>query len=320
MISKLERLLNLTAALLATTRPLTAEQLRGRLEGYPDADASFRRAFERDKDDLRQMGIPITIAEVPGSDPPIVGYVIDHAEYSGNDPELAPDELAALHVAANLVRLGDHTAGEFHTDGALWKLGGVVENADASTDSRAASPLVDLPTDENLAPLFRAATELRVAQFTYRDLPREVEPLRLSFNRGHWYLAAFDRTRGDERLYRVDRIEGAVSVGPPRAFARRAAVRADPHVRSWELGDGDPVPTSLLVDADQAAFATHQLGTDAIAERRDNGDTVFTLEVRNVAAFRSFVLTYLDHAEVLAPPAMRDIITDWLRDIVAGAA
>ncbi|MSW92769.1 MAG: DNA-binding transcriptional regulator, partial [Actinobacteria bacterium] len=69
MISKLERLLNLTAALLATARPLTAEQLRGRLEGYPDADASFRRAFERDKDDLRQMGIPITIAEVPGSDP-----------------------------------------------------------------------------------------------------------------------------------------------------------------------------------------------------------------------------------------------------------
>jgi proteasome accessory factor B len=317
MISKLERLLNLTAALLATARPLTAEQLRTRLDGYPDADASFRRAFERDKDDLRQMGIPITIAEVPGSDPPIVGYVIDRAEYSGNDPELAPDELAALHVAANLVRLGDRTDGAFHTDGALWKLGGVVDTAGEVRD---ATPLVDLPADENLAPLFRAATELRVAQFTYRELTREVEPLRLSFNRGHWYLAAFDRTRGDERLYRVDRIDGSVSVGPPRAFVRRAALRADPHVRSWELGDGDPVHASLLVDGDQAAFATHQLGVESIIERRDNGDVVFMLTVRNVGAFRSFVLTYLDHAEVLAPPAMRDVVTHWLRDIVASAS
>ncbi len=320
MISKLERLLNLTAALLATTRPLTAEQLRGRLEGYPEADASFRRSFERDKDDLRQMGIPITIAEVPGSDPPIVGYVIDRAEYSGNDPELAPDELAALHVAANLVRLGDQAGESFDPDGALWKLGGVVEQQDAPDGSRADAPLVDLPADENLAPLFRAATELRVARFAYRDLMREVEPLRLSFNRGHWYLAAFDRTRSDERLYRVDRIEGAVDVGPPRAFERRAAQRADPHVPSWALGDGDPVLTSLLVDADQATFATHQLGTESIAERRDNGDIVFTLAVRNVAAFRSFVLTYLDHAEVLAPPAMREVITSWLHDIVAGAS
>jgi proteasome accessory factor B len=317
MISKLERLLNLTAALLATTRPLTAEQLRARLEGYPEADASFRRAFERDKDDLRQMGIPITIAEVPNSDPPIAGYVIDRAEYSGNDPELAPDELAALHVAANLVRLGDPGDDASHTQGALWKLGGVVEGGSSPSDT---SPLVDLPADENLAPLFRAATELRIATFHYRGLVREVEPLRLSFNRGHWYLAAFDRTRGDERLYRVDRIEGAVEVGAPRAFARRAAQRADPHVRSWELGDGDPVPTSLLVDADQAAFALHQLGTDSVLERRANGDIVFSLQVRNIGAFRSFVLTYLDHAEVLAPPAMRAVITDWLRDIVAQAS
>jgi hypothetical protein len=46
---------------------------------------------------------------------------------------------------------------------------------------------------------------------------------------------------------------------------------------------------------------------------------VFTLAVRNVGAFRSFVLSYLDHAEVLAPPAMRDVVTEWLRDIVSSA-
>lgn len=311
MTSKLERLLNLTAALLATTRPLTADELRNRLEGYPDSDASFRRAFERDKDDLRQMGVPITLGEVPHVDPPILGYQIDRKAYSGSDPQLAPDELAALHVAANLVRLGPRV------DSALWKIGGVV---DASGDEHGADPLVALPSHANLAPLFQAATDSRVATFRYNNLERNVEPLRLTFNRGHWYLAAFDRTRGEDRLYRVDRIDGEITLGTPGAFARRSAAGADPRIPSWELGDGEAVRTLLLVDADQAPFATHQLGSASIVERRDGGDIVFALQVRNTVAFRSFVLTFLDHAEVLEPQAMRDVIADWLVDIVEHAS
>ena len=312
MTSKLERLLNLTAALLATTKPLTADELRNRLEGYPESDASFRRAFERDKDDLRQMGVPITLDEVPHVDPPILGYQIDRKAYSGRDPQLAPDELAALHVAANLVRLGPRV------DSALWKIGGVVDaGANVTGDERVAvDPLVALPSHANLAPLFQAATEFRVATFRYNDLERTVEPLRLTFNRGHWYLAAFDRTRGDDRLYRVDRIDGDVSLGASGSFVRRNTAGADPRIPSWELGDGEAVRTLLLVDADQAPFATHQVGSASIVERRDGGDIIFALQVRNTVAFRSFVLTFLDHAEVLGPPTMREIITDWLVDIV----
>ena len=59
---KLERLLNLTAALLETGRPLTAEEIHRRVPDYPDAQPSFHRAFERDKDDLREMGVPIELA------------------------------------------------------------------------------------------------------------------------------------------------------------------------------------------------------------------------------------------------------------------
>jgi proteasome accessory factor B len=316
MTSKLERLLNLTAALLATARPLTAEQLRARVEGYADNDASFRRAFERDKDDLRSMGIPVKVVEITNTDPPASGYVIDRREYSGKDPQLAPDELAALHVAANLVRLGADTTG------ALWKLGGVVDAPEGSTlpgGGAGDEPLVALPGDPNLAPLFQAATELRAARFRYNDVDRTVEPLRLSFVRGHWYLAAFDRTRADERLYRIDRIDGEVTIGPPGAFARRSATSADPHVQSWELGDGDGVRAEVLVDADQAPFAIQQLGEDAVVERRGSGDLVVALDVRNPAAFRSFVLSFLEHAEVLSPPGLRADVTDWLTVIAASA-
>ena len=118
-MDKLERLLNLTAALLHASHPLTADELRQRIGGYPESKASFRRSFERDKDELRSMGVPIRVQTVPGTDPPIEGYAIDADDYAGLDLHLEPDELAALHLATNLVRL-DGGIGD-----ALLKLGGV---------------------------------------------------------------------------------------------------------------------------------------------------------------------------------------------------
>ncbi|MGH9186220.1 MAG: helix-turn-helix transcriptional regulator, partial [Acidimicrobiales bacterium] len=79
--TKLERLLNLTALLLETPRPLTAEEIRTRVPHYPDDKESFRRSFERDKEDLREKGVPIDVEEVPGIDPPIDGYRIRKDRY-----------------------------------------------------------------------------------------------------------------------------------------------------------------------------------------------------------------------------------------------
>ena len=71
-MDKLERLLNLIAALLETPRAMSAEEIHERVPGYPeDSGATFRRAFERDKDDLREMGVPLRVETVPGSDPPL---------------------------------------------------------------------------------------------------------------------------------------------------------------------------------------------------------------------------------------------------------
>ena len=96
--AKLERLMKLTAALLEAVAPLSAEEIHRRVDGYPETDASFRRSFERDKDDLREMGVPIVLETVPGSDPPVDGYRIPKDQYYLADPGLEPDELAALHA------------------------------------------------------------------------------------------------------------------------------------------------------------------------------------------------------------------------------
>jgi proteasome accessory factor B len=299
-VSKLERLLNLTAALLATPRALSAEELRERIEGYPDSDDSWRRSFERDKDDLRTMGIPIEISEVVGTNPPVAGYRIDKERY-GNSPRLEPDELAALHLAASLVRV------EGLGEDAFWRLGG------ASGNDTTEGVMAELPSDPNLGPLFEAASQHRKVHFDYADTSRTVDAWRLSFARGRWYLSGFDHSRSDDRLFRVDRITSSVDLGEPYEGTppNRPIL-----LRGWELGDGDPTETRLLVDTSQVGWASNELGDDQIVERRDDGAAVFSLAVRNEAAFVSFVLTFLDHAEVLSPASTRAAVVEKLDDFL----
>lgn len=308
-MDKLERLLNLISTLLETTRPLSADELRSRVPGYPDNKASFRRAFERDKDDLREMGVPLLLEPVEGVDPPVDGYRIDRARYYLRDPGFEPDELAALHLAATAVRVDGVEGAD-----ALWKLGGVVEaeGEEPALDGAMAS----LPTDPGLPSLYQACAERRTATFTYNDEVRTVEPQRVGYQRGHWYLTGWDRARDAERNFRLDRISGAVTTGEPRSFEPGHVTAVLPD-EPWQLGEGDEVVARLLVDADHAAWAARQLGDDVAVESRDDGSAVFDIAVTNWPAFRSFVLTFLDHAEVLAPPELRTQMIDWLREVAS---
>ncbi|GJM38933.1 MAG: WYL domain-containing protein [Acidimicrobiales bacterium] len=292
-MDKLERLLNLAAALLDADRPLTADELRDRIGGYPDGKATFRRAFERDKDDLRAMGLPIAVEPVPGSDPPTDGYRMRRADYSGAEIRLEPDELAALHLATNLVRLDGAESG-------LIKLGAGGESA--------ADQVGYVPFDDSLAVLIAAAADRKSVTFTYNETVRAVEPWQLSFSRGHWYLAGWDRVREDERLYRVDRIDGDVEPGDD-ATHEVGSVDDPKDLRGWELGDGEAIRARVQIDAVQAAHARHLLGT---VEEQADGSVIADMDVRNPEAFRSFVLSFLDHAEVLDPPELRQGVVDWL--------
>ena len=310
--SRLERLLNLTAALLTAPRPLTAAEVAERVPGYPlpAGSATFKRAFERDKDSLREMGIPLVLAPVEGVDPPVEGYVIPRDQYELRDPGLDPDELAALHLAAAAVELEGLRAGS-----ALWKLGGAPP--DGGDPTSATADVAPLPATPLLVPLFEAVAERTPVSFAYRGEEREVEPWRLAFRRGHGYLEGFDRGRGAERQFRLDRVEGEVALGAPGTAEQVPEPPRAGAPRPWQFGEGEAVVARLLVDADQAPWALDRLGDDVVDERRADGAIVFALPVTNREAFRSFVLGFLDHAEVLGPPELRDDVADWLRAVAA---
>jgi proteasome accessory factor B len=306
-VDKLERLLNLTMTLLQTPRPITASEIRERIAGYPESDLAFRRAFERDKESLRDMGVPISVEPITHTDPPADGYRIREADYYLRDPGFEPDELAALHLAASAVRLDSA-----HGIEGLWKLGSAGELPGGAVDAAFAEPVAALPGDPNLGPLFTAVAERRPAHFRYNDRDRTIDPYRLDFQRGRWYLTGFDRDKGEERNFRVDRIDGAVTLGEPRSFERpETTVKGGP-AQPWQFGEGDPVVAHLLVDRDQAGWVRGHLGDDSVAEERPDGSLVFRVEVSNWPAFRSFVLTFLEHAEILSPPELRRQLVEFL--------
>lgn len=324
-MDRLERLVNLVAALLDAPRPLSREELRQRVGGYSEDPAAFRRNFERDKDALRQMGMPLVLEPLEADHPDApTGYRIPRERYELPDLGLTEDELAALRLAASAVQI---QGGEGATASALRKLAaGITPVRDGVTGPHlspdrpspehplAGTPVAEVPGGEAVAEVFAAISERRRLRFTYRDRPRSVEPWRLAYRSGRWYLTGLDRERGESRLYRLDRVQGPMlAVGERGAFERPPGAGAHPP-RPWQLGDEPTTIVRIWIDAVVAPTVLSSLGEDAVAERRTDGSLVVELPVTSRAALFSFVVGFLERAEILSPPEVRD---DFVRHLEA---
>jgi proteasome accessory factor B len=309
MADRLERLTNLVAVLLETSRPLTLEEIVERVPGYPAERESYRRQFERDKATLREIGVPISLEALYAFDQE-TGYRIHREDYELPPLDLTDDERVALHLAVTAV----HLEGGGEAKEALLKLGGI--------EGAAAPTLAALPAVPALPALFDAYRRRARVTFRYRGGPRRLDPYGIVFRNGHWYVVGFDADRAAIRAFRADRIDSEVEAGPAAAFERpdgfdpASALRDEP----WRFGDEEPVEALVLVSATQAGWVEADLGGKAVAERRDDGSVVVRMAVTNREAFRSFVLGLLDHAEVLAPPELRADMVAWLSALAGPAA
>jgi predicted DNA-binding transcriptional regulator YafY len=305
--SRVERVLNLLSLMLDTRVVRTREEYVREIAGYPEQPDANRRAFERDKEILRGMGVPITMETF--GDGGEVGYRVRPEDYCLPDLGLTPDETAALRVAVSAVSLGDHTG-----HGALMKLGEVGDQT--------AAPIASLPIAPALATLFDAFRHRAVVNFGYRGETRTLEPWGLSSKRGHWYVVGHDRDRDAPRAFRVDRLDAEPELGPDGGFEPPDAVDPAEYVRADPLtyGEDQPVDAHVLVDAPRAGWVVDQLGEEAVVDRRPDGGIVVSLPVVNRAAFRSWVVDLLDHAEVLSPPELRVDMVAWLDAVAGGRA
>ncbi|MFG1699960.1 helix-turn-helix transcriptional regulator [Nonomuraea sp. NPDC049309] len=218
---KTERLLNLVICLLATRRPLSAEQIRQAVPGYDrESDEAFQRMFERDKNELREIGIPIDVVRDPWEDEP--GYRIEREAYELPEITLEPDEAAVLGLAAQVWQRASLAEA---ASGALLKLraGGVATDQPVGGSMGGGALELRVDTRDPAFPaLWNAVRDRRVVRFDYRASgsetvrSRTVEPWGVVSRRGRWYLAGFDRDRNAPRAFRLSRISGEVTaVGKP---------------------------------------------------------------------------------------------------------
>jgi predicted DNA-binding transcriptional regulator YafY len=306
MRNVLERLLNLLAFLLTARRPVTADEIRHTVAGYgQDTDEAFRRMFERDKEVLRAMGIPLEMRPLDAWEAEF-GYVVDPRRYRLPEIDLSDDELAALWLAAQVVRIG----GEQQGPEALLKLGG------ARVTSGVEPLAADLGAEAGiLGDLFGAVAERRRVRFRYRDRERSVEPYGLGHRRGHWYLVAAEE--GESRVYRVDRAHDLSVAGeagafrPPEGFDLRSELDLAP----WEAGTEAPVTAEVVFDPEVSWWATQRLGHGVEADTRDDGSLLVRMGVTNPEAFVGWVLTFGAHAEVIAPVELRRRVVDRVRGV-----
>ncbi len=321
---KLTRLLNLTALLLLSRRPLSASEIRNRL----DDDAyslrndikAFRRTFERDKRDLLSIGVPIKAEKWAYGDPSVDYYTVDPAVYADRDIGFEPDELAALHLATRRVRLPG-TAGVFLKTGIPSEADlGTVRRSDSTAGGRDARQVAELQYRDAVTPLASASSKRMSVGFRYRKADgtisprRVVEPWHLEYAHGHWYLTGWDRARSAPRLFRVDRIaEGSVFEldKAKEPVGQKLDVAS---MKPWDYGVGEPTRVRVLVDADLADWAATKAGVDG--ERQSDGSLILTLWVRNSDALRSFVLDLSEHAEVIEPEHVRQEIITWLEAVI----
>lgn len=293
----MERILNLLAFLLTVGRPVTADEIRHTVKGYEQpTDEAFRRTFERDKDLLRSLGVPLELRHTDVWEVEL-GYFVPEKSYTLDDPGLTDEERSALLLAAEAVRFG----GRSTEAAAIFKLGG------SPSTNRSSPVLADLGQDlEDLGNLFSAVAEGRTVRFPYKGTTRVLRPYGLVHRFGHWYLVGPEKGSEQVKAFRVDRM-GPFTVGEEaHAFVRPAGF--NPSIALAGVDEPEPTMSArILFDPSVAAIAMSQrTGVTELGTSEDG--VVLSVPYEDGDSLVGWVLGFDEHAEILHPTELRSAL------------
>lgn len=313
--AKTERLMNLTMSLLSTRRALPKQRIRRMVEAYHlvESDEAFDRMFERDKEELRALGIPLVTEEIGGPFDDEQGYRIDQRDYALPDIAFEADELAVIGLAS---RAWAHATMAAPAATAWRKL--------AAGDSSTEDPFVGLePHLGGAEPAFDVLKDAVVAgtsvTFGYTkpgegtETTRRVDPWTLTSWHGRWYLTGHDLDRDAPRVYRLSRMGAAAPGGPsthpvPDDF--------DPQSVIAGAGDGDQLAlrATLRVRVD-AGHALRRRALEVTAA--EPGWDELTLEQGSLDGLADEITSYGPDVTVAAPPELREAVIARLEAVLA---
>lgn len=314
-VRKSERLMNLLIMLLVQRHYVPKGRIRELI--YPgSSDEAFEKMFERDKDELRSLGVPVEIGHIDAYFEDEPGYRIRADELALPDIDLTPDEASVIGLAT---RVWQHAKLAEATTDAVRKLTALGVPVDTG-----ALDIVEprLAADEPAFDVFwEAVQERRAVEFEYRTATatetttRHLQPWGVTRYGGRWYVVGHDTDRGEERVFRLSRVQGeARPVGPAAAYDVPAGTDVSALARRLA-----PQPQHVRATLLVRRGAGHLLrrGADAVEadvagpDERTRWDRVVV--TRDQPGLVEEVLTHGDAVLVEEPAALRDQVVSRLR-------
>jgi proteasome accessory factor B len=320
-INKVERLVNLVIALLSTRGYITAEKIRSNVAGYADSPSAeaFSRMFERDKNELRDLGIPLEVGKVSNLNP-AEGYRINRDAYALPPVDLTREEAAAVAVATQLWKSPELITA---TQGALLKLRAAGIDVDPDAPVSIASP-AGVPglreSEEVLGILLSAINSRQVVQFPHRSsrsapyTTRTVEPWGVVTDKGRWYLVGHDRDRDATRTFRLSRLGADVRpIGQPGAVTVPDGVDLQ-RIVAEAVAEGPTGALATVWVADGRAMALRRAGRSVGPRELAGRDgEVLELDIGVNDRLAREIAAYGADAIVLEPASLREDVLTRLR-------
>jgi proteasome accessory factor B len=306
---KIERLINLTIALLATTRYLTKSEIFRKVDGYEGSAETKERMFERDKDDLRTLGIVI---EVGSYDPLFndeAGYRIKTEHYQLDLGPVTPTDISLLSLAADAWQ---GAAFADATQTALLKLNAMGVPADP-INIPGFTPKLSNSTKE-LEIITDAIAQSDFLHFSYLSNTlmteiRTIVPIALSNRSGYWYVSGVDQDIQEVRTFRLDRIQGDIT----------SSKNKDPFEfpAEFELNEAEMGASSTFALIDVRKGKGHSLRNLAISVVDLGEWDQIRVPLFNSHSLAAEILWHGDDVFVLEPAEFRDLIVEQLEVLLS---
>lgn len=353
---KTARWLDLIAFLLAHRFPVTRDQIYESVSGYKEdwaeaedetARESLRRKFERDKDELRELGINIEVLELANraGDEASAGYRLRAGDfylpylqlqqepsrplerpYTGlKSISVPPEDLELLDRATQ--RLAEHPT---------FPLKAAAQSARRKLEFDLPIPVKQIErilgevgkgeSNETLEVLQQAVARKVALECRYYTIGRDsestrvIEPHGLFFNWGHWYCVAGNRDDDKLRVFRVDRVTNAKLLRGAEAVFQSAPdcfdIRDYVGRSAWELSEQESQTVRVRLQFPESRWVLAQGTGRAVEPLTENGGAVIEFQVRDTGPFLRYMLTFRDHVEIVDPRELADELTE-LRQRVA---
>ena len=303
---KTERLINLTLALLASKRFLTKSEIFSTVAGYSGNTETMERMFERDKDELRNLGIKI---EVRGIDPLFEdeqGYLIQEDTFQIDSNAFTQEELLYLTMAANLWH---DSALHDQSKAALLKIQSI--SGPIEVDEVNSPVIRDNEDSTTILLIFEAINNLAQLEFEYKGSVRRVNPYGLYTRDGFWYLVA--QENDVIKTFKLVRISKSVNiVGKSNSFLKPKDFNVKEFLRSSQPNTKSHVV--ILVRKNQALALRKKYEVKEIDSEWDRMEFEYLM----VDELIESLLWFGSDVVVLSPKSIREKLIANCEELVNG--